>query len=347
MAKAPKSIIGVDLGRYSLKSVLLQRRGKERFAVTAYGSHVPAEPAQDAQALAGQLKALFRDMGGSAKNCIVSVSSPEALIRIIEQPETPTGILRDALRLNGMALLNQDVKAFVLDCDLIPSKPAAPRAESTGTPRLKYIVGGLPRTEVTQVSAAMASANAGVSGVQLAPICAFNAFELAQPDVFEKDAFFLVDIGHTQSTMLVGMQRELILVRSIDFGGSTLLEALCGLSGDDRASVIAALDQEDEVMVEYTRVAMNTLTREIGSSIGFIEHHHEGRITRVFVSGGPAKSRVFLKLMGEELGMPCESWSAVENCEIDLPAPRRADFDREALDLNVACGAAAAALTGN
>ena len=37
-----------------------------------------------------QLKALVKQMGGSAKGCAVSVSSPEALVRIIEQPEIKT-----------------------------------------------------------------------------------------------------------------------------------------------------------------------------------------------------------------------------------------------------------------
>ncbi len=347
MAKPLKSVIGVDIGRYSLKSVLLERRGKDRVAVTHYGSHVPAEPAQDAASLGHQIKALFRDMGGSAKNCVVSVSSPDSIIRIIEQPETPTHILRDALRLNGMALMNQDVKSFVLDCDRIPSNGQNKPVDPMLAPRHKYLVGGLPRTEVETVSGAMGQASMAIDGLQLSPVCAFNAFEMAHPEVVENDAFFLADIGHTGSTMLVGIKRELVLVRSFDFGGSTLLEALCGLSGDGREGVIAALDHEDEVMVEYTRVAMATLTREIGSSIGFVEHHHEGRIGRVYVSGGPSKSRVFLKLMGEELGMPCESWSALQKCEIEIPAQRRGDFDREMLDLNVACGAAAQALAAN
>src|SRR5258708_4384568 len=121
MAKPPNSVIGVDLGRFALKSVLLQRKSGNRLAVTHFGSYVPTEPATNAEGLARNLKTLLKDMGGSAKACVVSVSSPEALIRIIEQPETPPQILREALRLNGMTLLNQDVKSFVLDCDLMPT----------------------------------------------------------------------------------------------------------------------------------------------------------------------------------------------------------------------------------
>ena len=133
MAKALTSVIGVDLGRYSLKSVLLQRKGGNRFVVTHYASRVLSGPVDSADTLGQELKALFKTMGGSAKACAVGVSSPDALIRIIEQPETPSEILRDALRLNGMALLNQDCKGFVLDCDEISSSEPATPGEQGGS----------------------------------------------------------------------------------------------------------------------------------------------------------------------------------------------------------------------
>jgi Tfp pilus assembly PilM family ATPase len=334
MAKAPNSVIGVDIGRFALKSVLLQRKSGNRVAVTHYGSHIPK-----------QLKALMKDMGGSSKNCVVSVSSPDALIRIIEQPETPTHLLRDALRLNGMSLLNQDVKNFVLDCDRIETAENT-LAEPGVTPKMRYLVGGLPRAEVQHLNEAAEGASLPVNALQLSPISIFNAFEFAKPEIFNQEAFFVVDIGHLSSTMMVGAKRELVLVRSIDFGGKALMEALTGLSCEGQEGVIQALEQEDEVMVEYTRVALTTLTREIGSSIGFFEARHEQNVGKVFVSGGPAKSRTFIKLMGEELGMPCEPWSAVDGCENAIAAGRRDDFARESVDLNAACGAAAEILKG-
>lgn len=345
MAKAPTSVIGVDIGRFALKSVLLQRKSGNRVAITHYGSHIPAEPATDSQSLAKQLKALIRDMGGSAKSCVLSVSSPDALIRIIEQPETPTEILRDALRLNGLTLLNQDVKNFVLDCDKIPN--ANPVEHEPGTvPKTKYLVGGLPRNEVQHLNDAVDAASLSLTALQLSPVCIFNAFEFAKPEIFNGEAFFLVDVGHLSSTMMVGARRELMLVRSVDFGGKTLMEALTGLAGEGQESVMDGLEAEDEVMVEYTRVALTTLAREIGSSIGFFEARHEQTITRVYVSGGPAKSKTFIKLLGEELGMPCESWSASQACECAIASNRREDFDRESVDLNAACGAAAEILKG-
>lgn len=345
MAKAPSSVIGVDLGRYSLKSVLLQKKGSNRYVLTHFASHVVTEPAETADALAHQIKALFKEMGGTAKACAVAVSSPDAILRIIEQPETPPELLREALRLNGMTLLNQDCREFALDCDRIA--PLGSPTETDAHGRKRYLVGGLPRVQVTSIGSAVENAGTDVAALQLAPICAFNAFEFAYEEIFNNHAFFLVDIGHTNSTVMVGLKRELVLVRNIDFGGKALTEALTSLSGEGREAVLQALEQEDEVMVEFARVAINALVREIQNSIGFLEHRHEQTIPKIYVSGGPAKSQTLLKVFSEELRLPCEAWSAVAKCESALPAHRSAQLTQSIIDLNVACGAATELLKGN
>ena len=317
---------------------MLQRKGGDRYHLTNYASRVASEPLETSEGLGRELKALLKEMGGSAKAVAVAVSSGDALIRIIEQPETPPTILRDALRLNGMALLNQDSKEFVLDCDLIPSSGSSLDPENGN--RKKYLVGGLPRNQVSVLQEAFQSHLPQVDVLQLAPICSLNAFEFAFPEVFNTQAFFLVEIGHVHSTVMVGVKRELVLIRTIDFGGKALLDALTSLSGEQRELVFQALEEEDEVMVEYTRVALNALIREIQSSIGFLEHRHEETVAKVYVSGGMAKSKTLLKVLGEELQIPCESWSAAAKCEPAVAASRASGLAQIELDLNVACGAA-------
>jgi Tfp pilus assembly PilM family ATPase len=346
MAKAHKSVIGVDLGRFSLKAVLLQRRGADRVALTHYAAR-PREDG-DADRLAAELKALFKDMGGSAKACAAGISSDGALLRIIEQPDTPPALLREALRLNGMTLLNQDCREFVIDCDRIgePAEPQAPENEGStpaapATGPKKFLVGGVPRPQVNQIAAALEGTAPSIGALQLAPVCLFNAFEFAQPQIFAEHAFFLVDIGHTTSTMMIGAKRELVLVRTIDFGGKALVEMLMELSGETREGVHTALGHEDELMVENARMALGGLTREVGSSIGFFEGRREETISRIHISGGAAKSTTLLKVMSEEVHMPCEAWNPVESCEIEVDAGKRDRLSGDALDLHVACGAAA------
>ena len=345
MAKTLSSAIGVDLGRYSLKSVLLQKKSGNRYVIT----HFASMPVNDAvertpESLGAQIKALVKHMGGTAKGCAVAVSSPDALVRIIEQPETPPEILREALRLNGTALMNQDCRGFVLDCVDCEMPAPAPQTTAANAPvaQRRYLVAGLPRAEVTQLAQVFEMGGLGnVAAVQLAPVTVFNAFEFAQKEVFVNQAFFLIDFGHLSSTMMIGARRELSLIRSVDFGGKSLVEALCGLSGESPETVLSALAQEDEVMVEYARMALMALTREIGSSIGFYEGRREETISQIWVSGGLARNTTLLRLLGEELRMPCQPWVAVERCEVHVSSSKRAQLAEEMLDYSIACGAAA------
>ena len=206
-------------------------------------------------------------------------------------------------------------------------------------------MGGLPRTQVNQVSEMFGKGGQPLSALQIAPICLFNAFEFAQPEIFNQRSFFLVDIGHTSSTMMIGIKRELVLVRQIDFGGRLVLETLMALSGESRESVITALAQEDEAMIENARIALMVLIREVGSSIGFFEGRHEATIGQIWVSGGPTKSKTLVRLIGEELRIPCEAWNAAERCDVSVAAGKKTRFAEDASDFNVACGAAAELLT--
>ena len=250
-------------------------------------------------------------------------------------------VLRNAMRLNGHVLLNQDVRDFVIDCALIPS------AGEQDPSKRKYLVGGIRRPTVNFFYSALERERAKLSVLQLAPVCTFNAFEYAYPNAFEHDAFMLVDIWHLSSTIAVGVKKELILVRVLDYGGAELMEALLGTGMvSDRSAALQALDDCDDDITESARVSLAALTREISSSIGFFEGRREENIGRVFVSGGAAGSRAVLQIMAEELHMPCMAWNPLERCEVSLPDERKADLAMDVVNLHAACGAAIEFLKG-
>jgi Tfp pilus assembly PilM family ATPase len=340
MAKTLTSAIGVDIGRYALKGITLQKKGGRIVISDCASQAVDDSIERTPEELGKQIKALFKQLGGGTKACAVAITSPEALLKIVEQPDTPPEILRDAMRLNGITLFNQDCRDYVLDCDYIATQqPLA--AEFGSVPQKKYLVAGLPRTQVDTLGKVLAeSGTRTLASVQLTPISLFNAFEFAQPEVFANQAFFLLDFGHNTSTMIMGSKRELVLIRTVDFGGRTLVESLASMSGENPATVISILESEDELMIENTKLGLNAITREIGSSIGFFEGRHEETVGQVWVSGGLAKSKVLLRLLTEELRLPCQAWSAAAQCEVALPAAKRAQFAEQMPDYSVACGAA-------
>jgi type IV pilus assembly protein PilM len=344
--KLPNSVIGVDLGRHSIKTVALQRRGGNRFVISNYAVHVMESAPQTAEQLGAELKLALKDVGAGAKTVAIAVSTSDSLIRIIEQPDTPREILRDAIRLNGLSLLNQDVKEFVLDCEKISSSlpPVAP-SPSVPNPPVKYLVAGLPRGRVQLIDQAFQLyRKACIGSVQLASVCTFNAFEFSHPEAFANEAFLLVDIGHHNSTVTVGVKKELVIVRAIDYGASNLKEFLVSNGAPNEAEAFRLLEAYDEMAVENARLSLAALTREIASSIGFFEGRREENITRVYVSGGGARLKTVLSILSSELHIPCEAWDPFTTCEVALPAGRKETLAEDFVSLNVACGAAAEAL---
>lgn len=357
MARRGNSVFGIDLGKHVFKGVLLQRKGDDRFVLTNYASREVPENLTTPEELAQQLKLLFKDLGGSAKGCAIAVSDPESLLRIVEQPNTPIDLLRNALRLNGLMVLNQECKDFVLDCALLSpavtsgsrtngaangsaEAPEVPLPASNGNARTKYLVGGMLRPTVKQISEACSKSRVSADILQLAPVCSFNAFEFAYPETFAKEAFLLLDMGHLQSTVMIGSQRELVLVRSIDYGGKALTHALTADGALDASAARVMMQEGDAGMAEICRASLARLATEVRNSIGFFEGQHEQSIHRIFVSGGLARTETILQTLSDELGLPCEIWDPLETCEVALPPAKRQALPHEFVSLNVACGAA-------
>jgi Tfp pilus assembly PilM family ATPase len=350
MAKRADSVVGIDLGKHTLKGVALRRKNNTRFVLTSFASRPVPEEFTSADDLARELKQLVRELGG-AKTCALAVSDPTTILRIIEQPDTPVHLLRNALRLNGLAVLNQDCKDFVLDvAPLIhengasivdkPSSGSNVAVQAGVLTQTKYLVGGMLRSQIKQIVAAAAKIRVSAELLQLAPVCSFNAFEFSYPEVFANEAFLLLDMGHVESTVLIGSRSELILVRSIDYGGKALMQALTAEDALDADAAWLMIQQGDEGMTEICRNSLSRLAMEVRNSIGFFEGQREEAIHRIFVSGGLARAETVLQTLSDELSLPCEIWDPLETCEVALPAAKRQSLPNEFVSLNVACGAA-------
>lgn len=352
MARRGDSVIGIDLGKRVFKAVALRRKSDHRLTLTSFTSREVPDEINSADELAQHLKQLMKDLGGSGKGCAVAISDPSSILRIIEQPNTPVDLLRNALRLNGLAVLNQECKNFVLDVTPVNAHAAelANKSDDSDSGNLavqanvatktKYFVGGTLRSAVKQVSDALAKIRLPVDIVQLAPACSFNAFEYAYPEIFSNEAFLLLDMGHLQSTVLIGSKGELVLVRSIDYGGKALMQALTADGALESHAAWELIQQGDPGMAEICRNSLNRLATEVRNSIGFFEGQREESINRIFVSGGLARAETVLQGLSDDLTLPCEIWDPLETCEVALPAAKRQALPHEFVSLNVACGAA-------
>ncbi len=346
MAKPPSSAIGIDLGRHSLKAVLLQRRGANRFALTHFALREFDQAPEDAEALAAHLRALLQSLGGKAKALGITLSGCDSFVRIIEQPEMPPAMLRNALQLNGASLLNQDCRSMVLDCDVIVSSEPQPPPQPGVVPQRNYLVGGVPRSMVTLLAEASQKAKIPTERLQLNPISLLNAFEFGEAETFNSQAFVLVDIGYRTTTVIVGAARELIMVRSLEFGSQPFLEELIFHGAASYDEVWQYLADEEVLTVENARLALAELVRSISGSIGFVEARRETTIPRIFVSGGMAQVPTILRILTEELQLPCDIWNPLGHCEANVSPQQKQPLANALPLLGAAIGCAAELLQG-
>ena len=153
-----------------------------------------------------------------------------------------------------------------------------PRLRRTANAKRKYLVGGMLRPTVKQISEACSKTRVTADILQLAPVCSFNAFEFAYPETFANEAFLLLDMGHLQSTVMIGSQKELVLVRSIDYGGKALRRTPSRpMARSIRNAARVMMQQGDAGMAEICRSSLPGLATEVRNSIGFFEGQHEAK----------------------------------------------------------------------
>ncbi len=296
--------------------------------------------------LGHHIKLLLSELGGSPKAVAAAYGGADVLLRIIEQPPTGTQMLRQALKFSGKALLHQDCSGYVFDCDLL----ARPAEESLGIEGPKvtqqpYLVAGVPASVVSTVSGSFAKSSV-LRSLQVAPVSLLNAFEYSNPELHAKESFLLLDIGHQQSTVLVGGKGELKLVRVIDYGGNRLLRDLTMNDAMDRQSALMLAEQGDAGMIQACRDSLGLIGREVLSSIGYYEGRFDSAVSEVRISGGSAGLDMVVQVLAELVNLPCMVWTASEACELALPQNKLKDFGQYAPSLNVAIGAAAELLNG-
>lgn len=349
MAKSPSSAIGIDLGEHTHKAVILQRKGQQKYVLQDFAIQEAAQPLESTDAVADAIKTLSQALSGGSKVASVALSSRGTILRIIYQPRTPVELLRKAVALNSESLLNQNCRDYVLDCDELDVEAAPEESDAEGEKEVRksaanqpvrYLVGGILREKVETVNEGGAKARMQLVNLQLAPVCNLNAFAFSNPEAFNSPSFMLVDVGHEESTVLMGVAGDLKLVRTIDYGGKAFIEAVTGEGAIDVSAATLLLQQGDTGMAEASRMTISSLAREIHSSIAFFEGQHEATIQDIFLSGAICRAELPLQMLSDELDLPCQLWDPFSKVEVKVDAGKKEALGTSYVQLGAAFGAA-------
>src|SRR4051794_37798974 len=321
-SKKHDQIIAIDLGGRSTKAIHVQRKGDAfnllRYAVMdapIYEKHLSVE------VMAEHLKAIVRVLDAKTKSISLTVGVNESVLRHAELPQIPVEDMRLILKNNTKNYLQQDLPNHVFDCWVLPSTrgPGA-EAPKPGMPQKhKVLVGGARKQFVDEIQAA--AKEAGLVAEQLLPglLGPVNAFELALPEAFSKEAVALIDIGFKSTSICLLNRGELVVNRVLAIGGDRLTSGLAeamSISYAEAEGIKVGMPAEVQSALEPL---LALLGRELRASIDFFEHQQDKSVSRVYVSGGSARSEFIVKGLEAELMASCVAWNPTTTLQLALP----------------------------
>lgn len=351
ISRQPKrrdEIVAIDLGAYSTKAVHLRRSG-DRFSLVNYAIVQPpnGEKSLFGQALVEHLKQVGAAVGATRSRLVtVALGVNESIFRQVEVPLMPLDDMRLMLKHHSKNYLQQDLPEHVFDCYYIPTQPGKSIENSkapAGPLKQKIMVGGAKEKLVQELAEAIQAA--GLQADQIVPgiIGPTNAFEMAEPEIFAKEAVALVELGYKSSHITILDCGEIKLNRVVSVGGERITAGLAealNISAIEAENIKIGMPNEVQPNLESL---INPLGRELRASVDFFEHQHDKTLTQVFVSGAASRSEFILQCLQNEMMVPCKSWNPARILQLELSPEKMGDFEQTAPQLTVALGAAATA----
>jgi len=198
-------MLSIDLGGRTTKAVQLQRRGDD-FVISRYALlDAPIyEKNLSADMLTEHLKSISQSMDARSKLITLAVGVNESVVRHADLPQMPLDDMRQVLKNNTKNYLQQDLPGHIFDCSiLLPrSMPtAAEKAKATGPLKQTVLVAGARKQLIDDMQTAIRSMGSFPGAIVPGLVGPVNAFELAMPQVFNKEVVALVDIGFKHTSI--------------------------------------------------------------------------------------------------------------------------------------------------
>jgi type IV pilus assembly protein PilM len=279
--------IGLDIGSSSIRAVEV-RRTKDEYALSNFGQvPLPAGTVaggviQDPGAVTAALKQLWAACKFGTKHVSLGVTSPQLVVREMSVANLPAKEMHQALPFQVKDALPLAVERSLLD--FYPLE--APGSE----PTVRGLLIAMPKDAVLAAVEAAEKAGLHVDGVDLASFALLRAASRLDAQVEA-----IVDVGAEVTSVVVHVDGEPLIVRTVPRGGSEITESMAtrlgvpveeaevikcrfGLHGDDDpATSDAALD------------AIRPLVSELRSSFTYLASgERQKQVTRIALCGGSA-----------------------------------------------------------
>jgi Tfp pilus assembly PilM family ATPase len=148
--------------------------------------------------------------------------------------------------------------------------------------------------------------------LEVSGLSTIAAFLNALPEKERNGAIGVVDFGDTATTYAIFNRGALALVRRFNFGTNALLEKVQMSLGVDRETAQGIVTDGSFDISQPLAEVLEPLIKQLMVSRDFVERRENCRISRVYASGGLAKSRDAAEEIRAAMDVELQSWNPFE-----------------------------------
>jgi type IV pilus assembly protein PilM len=303
-----KDILGIDIGSSSVKLVQLKQQ-KNGYSLVNLGL-LPLPPEaivdnalMDSSSIVESVKNLIKSLNIKDKEIACSVSGNSVIIRKILLPAMPPEELEDQIQWEAEQYIPFDVNDVNIDFQLLAQ-------DENDLSKMNVLLVASKKDIINDYTTVFSEAGLKLVVMDVDSFAVQNIFEFNY-DTDPDEVYALINVGASIMNINIVRGGISLFTRDVQMGGTLYTEEIqkqFALSRDDAERVKLTGDiQEPERLSDVIDRINDTLAIEIRRSLDFYNSNaSDGKISKVFLSGGCSKTSKLAEAVSERLGMPVE-----------------------------------------
>ncbi|MGA6992894.1 MAG: type IV pilus assembly protein PilM [Candidatus Deferrimicrobiaceae bacterium] len=316
-----KELIGLDIGSSSIKLAHVKPVGVE-FRVKKFGVF-PLPPdaivdgaIMDHVSVIEGIKTALRELKVKEKEIATSLSGHSVIIKKVVLPTTTPEELEESIQWEVEQYIPFDIKDVKIDFQVI-----GPLKEDPS--KMDVLLVAVKTDLVNDYVSVIKDAGLTPRIVEIDSIAAGNAFELCHP-VSDEQVPMVVNVGASFMNINILHSGVPLFTRDVPMGGGMYTSEI-------QKQLAVSFDTADELKVgkkdagerggkiaEIMKTVSNILSTEVQRSYNFFSATYPDRlVTKVYLTGGAAKSAFLKEMLVEKIGVDVELFDPFEGLMVE------------------------------
>lgn len=322
-----KAYVGLDLGHYTLKAVVIERHHgnyqiSRALAVPTPEGAIRDGVVSDVEAVAMAIRQLLREARIHATNAVIGVAGGSVIVRSVRIPKMDRATLRKSIQFEAGRYVPSSIEDSYIEFEIVGDIDEA---------QMEVMVVAAPRDIVQSRLAACEKAGLEVDIVDIEAFALYRSLvEAADMPIYADETIALLDIGSATTHVSVIDHGKFTMTRTIPQAGQTLTEALVNFfklahedaeQGKAMLNLTELLDESvphENPPLRVLQPHIDDLIREIRRSLNYYqsqqtESGQNNPVTRLVVSGGGANLPGLGQYLEQRLGLAVDTIGVLDN----------------------------------